>query len=68
MTEFMDRVIRDRNVITLPKEVMVLLNISLGDTVGFDFVDGRVCLHKVVPHRMRNCKVGEDDEGSARGG
>ena len=47
--------IRDRNVITIPKDVRKILNVSIGDWVGFDvYSNDQICIHKIVPHRMRN--------------
>jgi len=47
--------IRDRNVITIPKDVRKILNVSIGDWVGFDIFDNdKICVHKIIPHRMKN--------------
>ena len=61
--------IRDRNVITLPKEVRNVLGVSVGDWLGFELHDGVICLHRVIPHRMRNNIVGgENDERDGQKG
>jgi len=57
--KFEDRKIRDRNIITLPIELMEFLNISVGDIIGFDLINERIFIHKVIPHRMKNDTVGD---------
>jgi len=57
MTEILDEVrIRGRYEITVPSILRDMLNLSPGDLLRFELVDGNICVCKAVTHKVNhNC-------------
>ena len=46
--------IRDRNEITIPVSVRKFLNLSPGDFIRFENIDGHICICKSVTHKVNH--------------
>ena len=49
-----ERMVRDKNEVTLPIPVRELLNLKPGDKIRFEMNDGTVCIHKIVSRKIGN--------------
>jgi len=55
--------VRERGEITLPISLREKMKLIPGDLLGIDILDnGQICIHKIIPHRMRN-----KNDGGAHG-
>ena len=54
--------VRPKNEITVPGIIRDILNISPGDMLRFEMVEGNICLCKVVTKKINHSCGGRDNE------
>ena len=56
-----ERMIRDKNEVTLPIPVRDFLNLKPGDLIRFELSDNVVSIHKVITRKVVNNNSEEDE-------
>ena len=66
MVEIDEVKLRPKNQITIPTTIIDILNLSPGDYIRFEQINGNICICKAITRKVNiNCGMGSDGSSSS---